>query len=120
MLAAAIDDPAYAFLQGTVLLVDAVDGGVALGLLYLAVETVVVRPVLERTEGFRVDVQRTVAEAAFEPVFRGQRRIGGAVDPVVDHAVMVIDRNPDMAGVGRQSAFRTLRSVLVFTHHTLL
>src|SRR5882757_3584600 len=70
MLAAAIDDPAHAFLQGTVLLVDAVDAGVALGLLHLAVETVVVRPVLERTEGFRIDMQWTVAEAALEPVFR--------------------------------------------------
>src|SRR3984893_14823388 len=105
MLAAANDDPAHAFLQGTVLLVDAVDAGVALGLLHRAVETVIVRPVLERTEGFRVDMHRTVAEAAFEPVSRGQWRIGGAVDPVVDHAVMVIDRHPDMAGAGRQSAF---------------
>src|SRR5205814_199001 len=82
MLAAAIDDRAHAFLQGTVLLVDAVDAGVALGLLHLAVETVIVRPVLQRTEGLLVDMQGTVAEAAFEPVFVAQRRIGGAVDPV--------------------------------------
>src|SRR5260370_29049723 len=107
MLAAAIDDPAQALLQGTVLLVDAVDAGVALGLLRLAVETVVVRRVLERTEGFLIDMQRAVAEAVFEPVLLGQWRIGGGVDPIVDHAVMIIDRHPNMAGIGRQSGFRT-------------
>src|SRR6185503_16334359 len=67
MLLRAVDDPAHAFLQGPVLLVDAVDAGVALGALHLAVEPVIVRPVLQRAEGLGIDMQRSVAEAAFEP-----------------------------------------------------
>ena len=73
------------FLQRPVLLVDAVDAGVALGALHLAVEAVIVRPVLLRAERRLVDEIRAVADAALAPVFLGQRRVGRRVHPVVDH-----------------------------------
>ena len=64
----------HAFLQRAVLLVDAVDAGVALGALHLAVEAVIVRPVLLRAERLLVDEIRAVADAVLAPVFLGQRR----------------------------------------------
>src|SRR5689334_19610143 len=76
MLFRAIDDAAHRLLQGAVLLVDAVDTAVALGTLHLAVEAVIVRPVLLRAERLLIDEIRAVADAVFAPVPLGQRLVG--------------------------------------------
>src|SRR5205085_3216731 len=64
----AVDDRPHAFLQRAVLLVDAVDPGVALGALHFAVEPVIVRPVLFRTERLLIDKIGPVADAVFPPI----------------------------------------------------
>src|SRR5690349_20097363 len=68
MLLRAIDDRAHGFLQGAVLLVDAVDAGIALGALHLAVEAVIVGAVLLRAEGLLVDKIGAIADAALGAV----------------------------------------------------
>src|SRR5713226_1003062 len=97
MLACAVDGGAHALLDRAVLDVDAVDAGEGLGLLYAAIQQVVVLPVALRAEGGLIDVERAVAEPALEPVLVGQG-LGRALLPVVDHGGLVIHRDPDVAG----------------------
>ena len=106
MFLAAVDDAAHRFLDRSVLHVDAVDPGKALGPLHRAVDQVVVAAVGLGAERRLVDMHWPVADAAFEAVLVGQRLAGNAIGPVVDHRVFVIDRDPDMPGIDRIAALR--------------
>src|SRR5439155_1784699 len=65
----------------------------------LAVDHPVVALVAERTELARLlDVIGAVAVAALHPVILGQPRFAETVHPVPHHAVLVVDRDPDVAG----------------------
>src|ERR1700682_5578043 len=99
MLLRAVDDRPHALLHRAVLRVDAVDAGESLGLLDLAVDHPVVALVAERTELARLlDVIGAVAVAALHSVILAQPLLAEAVHPVPHHAVMVVDRDPDMPG----------------------
>ena len=110
----------HGFLQGAVLLVDPVDPGVALGALHLAVEAVIVRPVLERAERLLVDEVGAVADAALRPVLLGQRLVARRVHPVVDHDVVVIHRHPDVPGIARDPRIRARWADLMERHDEMV
>src|SRR5216683_400383 len=99
MLLGTVDDRSHALLHSAVLGIDAVDAGEGLGLLDLTVDHPVVALVAERTELARLlDVIGAVAIAAFEPVCVAQPLFAKAVHPVPHHAVLVVDRDPNMPG----------------------
>ena len=104
MLFAAVDDAPHAFLDRAVLHVDPVDRGEALGALHRAIDQVVVLPVRLGAEGRLVDMQRPITEPALEAILVVERLVGAAVGPVVDHRGLVVDRNPDVPGIGEKAA----------------
>src|SRR5437667_10338012 len=98
MLLGAVDDRPHALLHRTVLSIDAVDAGKGLVLLDLAVDHPVVALVAEGTELARLlDIVRAVAVAALHPVVVAQPLLAETVHPVPHHAVLIVDRDPDMS-----------------------
>src|SRR6266849_9806297 len=99
MLLGTVDDRSHALLHRAILGIDAVDAGEGLGLLDLTVDHPVVTLVAERTELARLlDVIGAIAVAALHAVVVAQPLFAEAVHPVPHHAVLVVDRDPDMPG----------------------
>src|SRR5262249_55047480 len=102
VLTASIDDGAHAFLNGTVLHVDAVDTGEGLRPLHATRQQVVVLAVALGAKRRLVHVHASVAAWGFQAVLFVQRR-RDAVVPVVDHGGHVIHGPPDVAGGPRHA-----------------
>jgi len=94
----------HALLDRSVLHVDPVDAGEAFGPLHLAINQVIVLSVGFRAEGRLIDMQRPVAEPAFEAVLVVEWFVGPAIGPVVDLRRLVIDRDPNVSGIGWKPA----------------
>src|SRR5271165_513532 len=126
MLLRAVDDRPHPFLHSAVLGVDAVDAGIGLVLLDLSVDHPIVALVAERAELARLlDIVGAVAIAAFHAVFVAQPLLAIAVHPVPHHAVLVVDRDPDVAGdvgpvAAAQGAPQLLRPDLRERHHEMV
>src|SRR5438105_9093743 len=126
MLLGAVDDGPHPFLYRAVLRVDAVDAGEGLVFLDLAIDHPIVAFVAERAELARLfDVIGTVAVAALHAVFVAEPVCAEAVHPVPHHAVLVVDRHPDMARdigpvTAAHGAAELLRPDLGERHHEMV
>src|SRR5262245_43416612 len=120
VLAAPIDDAPHALLDGAVLRVDPLDAREALGLLHLAIEQVIVPAVALAPEGGLIDVERPVTQAPLEPVLVVERLVAERVLPVVDHRVLVVDRDPGVSSHESKAALVLRRPDLVERQHEVV